>query len=62
MMFGIRSDTEFLFVRAPDAVQLAQASDALEANGYAAFSKLSSNLLRPINATSSLMCGFDLDD
>ena len=46
-------------MRATDAVQLAESFDAVEPGGDALCCQLGLNLLRPINATPTLMRGFD---
>ena len=67
-MFRIRGDFKLLLVCAADAMKPTQTLDAIEASRDALRKQLTLNLLgavalgHPVDATATLMCGFDGND
>ena len=58
-MFRIRGDSKFLLVCTANAVQPAQALDAIQPSLLALREQLASNLLGAVDATATLMRRFD---
>ena len=60
-MFGVGSRLEFLLVRAPYAVQLAQPFDAVNTSADTACLQLGLYLVRSVGASAALVCRLDVE-